>query len=99
MEAELYGATHPGRNSPSGTHGGVSFIVAGAPFAKLLRVWCLLAAGTNLQVYVPLFSANAASTAWVNSGDCGVMRESKRLRILPSRPIRNLLKFQVMLPG
>ena len=45
------------------------------------------------------FAASAASMAAVASGESGVTLESNRLRIFPSLPMRNLLKFQVMLPG
>src|ERR1041385_8858870 len=45
------------------------------------------------------FAASAASIASVTSGESGVALESKRLRILPSLPITNLLKFHLMLPG
>jgi len=48
---------------------------------------------------VDYFAASAASTALITSGDSGVTFELNRSRILPSRPTRNLLKFQVMLPG
>jgi hypothetical protein len=45
------------------------------------------------------FEAKAASTAAITSGDSGAAFESKRLMILPSRPMRNLLKFHLMFPG
>src|ERR1035438_9036930 len=45
------------------------------------------------------FAASAASMAAVASGESGVILEVKRLMIFPSLPMRNLLKFQVMLPG
>ena len=45
------------------------------------------------------FAASAASTALVTWSESGFTLESKRFRILPSRPIKNLVKFQRMLPG
>src|SRR5579883_1967116 len=46
-----------------------------------------------------LGAAKAASMAWVTSGESGTTLDSKRLRIFPSRPIKNLLKFHLMSPG
>lgn len=45
------------------------------------------------------FASSAASMAVVISVESGVTLDSKRLRILPSLPMRNLLKFHLMSPG
>src|ERR1700722_6482202 len=37
--------------------------------------------------------------AWVTSGESGFTLESNRFTIVPSRPMRNLVKFQRMFPG
>ncbi len=47
----------------------------------------------------PYFAPSAASIASIISGESGFTLDSKRLMILPSRPTRNLLKFQRMSPG
>src|ERR1051326_4079109 len=43
--------------------------------------------------------ASPASISFVTSGESGTVFESNRLRILPSFPIKNLLKFHLMSPG
>src|SRR6266581_2904524 len=45
------------------------------------------------------FVASAAVMASVASVESGVILESKRLRIFPSLPMRNLVKFHLILPG
>src|SRR6266446_5735355 len=45
------------------------------------------------------FCAKAASMAATTSGASGTVLGSNRLRIFPSRPIRNLPKFHLMSPG
>ena len=54
---------------------------------------------TAQQCNRPHFAASAASMAFVTSGEPGFTEELKRLMILPSRPMRNLVKFQPILPG
>ena len=45
------------------------------------------------------FAANAASIAFVTSSESGFVIEPKRARIFPSRPMRNFVKFHLMLPA
>ena len=48
---------------------------------------------------VVYFAVSAVSTALVTSGASGVVFGSKRFKILPSLPIRNLPKFHLMSPA
>ena len=52
-----------------------------------------------LEVRIPYFAASASLIAATTAGASGLSPGSKRLRILPSRPTRNLPKFHFTSPG